>query len=67
MRTFFGMRGLTVQVVGLAGSRKTCDALARQGFPIRLFVMPKAAHSYSADIDERMRQALAFVLAYDRS
>jgi hypothetical protein len=51
----------------LAGSKKTCDALARQGYPIRLFVMPKAGHYYSADIDEKMREALAFVLAHDLS
>ncbi len=50
----------------LAGSRQTCDTLARAGYPIRLFVMPKAGHYYSADIDEQMRQALAFVLAHDR-
>jgi hypothetical protein len=49
----------------LAGSKKTCEALARQGHPARLFVMRKAGHSYSADIDELMRQALAFVLAQD--
>jgi hypothetical protein len=51
----------------LAGSRKTCEALARQGYPARLFVMPKAGHYYSADIDEQMRQALAFVLAHEET
>jgi predicted esterase len=49
----------------LAGERTTCDSLAKQGYPIQLFVMPKVGHAYSADIDERMRQALAFVLAHD--
>ena len=49
----------------LAGEKTTCDALAKQGFPIRLYVMPKVGHSYSADIDEQMRQALAFVLAHE--
>jgi hypothetical protein len=50
-----------------AGSKKTCDTLAHQGYPIHLFGMPKAGHFYSADIDEKMRQALAFVLAHDPS
>jgi hypothetical protein len=49
----------------LAGEKTTCDSLAKQGYPIRLFVMPKVGHSYSADIDEQMRQALAFVLAHE--
>jgi pimeloyl-ACP methyl ester carboxylesterase len=47
------------------GSRKTCEALAKQGYPARFFLMPRAGHYYSADIDERMREALAFVLAGD--
>jgi pimeloyl-ACP methyl ester carboxylesterase len=51
----------------LAGEKATCDRLAKLGFPIRLFVMPKVGHAYSADIDERMRQALAFVLAHGES
>jgi len=49
----------------LEGSRKTCQTLARQGYPARLFVMPRAGHYYSADIDLQMRQALAFVLAHE--
>jgi predicted esterase len=48
----------------LAGSKKTCETLGRRGYPARFIVMPKAGHYYSADIDERMREALAFVLAH---
>ena len=48
----------------LAGERKTCDALKKQGYPAELWVMPKAGHYYSANIDDIMRDALAFVLAH---
>ena len=47
------------------GEKATCESLAKQGYPARLFVMPKVGHAYSADIDERMREALAFVLAHE--
>jgi pimeloyl-ACP methyl ester carboxylesterase len=49
----------------VTGERATCGTLAKQGYPARLFVMPKVGHAYSADIDERMREALAFVLAHE--
>jgi predicted esterase len=49
----------------VAGEKATCESLAKQGYPARLFVMPKVGHAYSADIDERMREALAFVLAHE--
>jgi hypothetical protein len=49
----------------LAGERKTYEALKKQGYPINLWVMPKAGHYYSANIDEIMRQALSFVLSHE--
>jgi pimeloyl-ACP methyl ester carboxylesterase len=49
----------------IAGERKNADDLAAQGFPIRLWVMPKAGHFYSANIDDIMRQAIEFVLAHE--
>jgi hypothetical protein len=49
----------------LAGERATYEAMKKQGFPIKLWVMPKAAHYYSTDIDDIMRQAIDFVLAHE--
>jgi hypothetical protein len=37
----------------------------KQGFPARLWVMKAAGHYYSGDIDQIMRDAIAFVLASD--
>jgi len=47
----------------LAGERRTAEALASEGYPARLWVMPKVGHAYSPDIDLIMRDALEFVLA----
>lgn len=47
----------------LAGLRKTERALVGEGFPARVFVMPRTGHPYSANIDAVMAEALAFVLA----
>lgn len=47
----------------LAGERRTVQALTREGFPARLWVMPGAGHHYSANIDQIMREAMDFVLA----
>lgn len=47
----------------VAGERRTAERLARQGFPVRLWVMKGAGHYYSGDIDALMAEALAFVLA----
>ena len=49
----------------LAGERKTAEALAKAGFPIKLWIMPKAGHFYSPDIDSIMKEALDFVVSYD--
>ena len=49
----------------LAGERKTVEALAAEGFPARLWVMPKVGHAYSANIDAIMGEALDFVLSHD--
>lgn len=49
----------------IAGMRKNVDALAKAGFPARLFVMPKTGHLYSDNMDEVMQAALAFVLEHE--
>lgn len=45
----------------LAGERKTVNALSAQGFPAKLYVMRKAGHHYSDDIESLMREALTWV------
>jgi hypothetical protein len=47
----------------IASMRKIEGALKRERFPAKLFVMEKTGHLYSADMDDVMRRALAFVLA----
>jgi len=49
----------------LAGERRTTEALARDGYPARLWVMPKVGHAYPSNIDAIMREALDFVLAHE--
>ena len=49
----------------LAGERRTAAALEEAGFPVRLFVMPRVAHLYSDDMDQIMREALAFVTSHE--
>jgi hypothetical protein len=46
----------------VAGQRRTAAALAKQGFPAKLWVMKGAGHHYSADIDDIMAEAVAWVL-----
>ncbi len=48
----------------LPGEQKSVDALKSAGFPAEMFVMPGTAHLYSANIDDVMRRALAFVLEH---
>lgn len=43
------------------GERRTVAQLTAQKFPAKLFVMKKAGHHYSADVDDVMAEALAFV------
>lgn len=47
----------------LRGERQTVEALKAADYPAELFVMPQSWHLYSANIDDVMRAALAFVLA----
>jgi hypothetical protein len=47
----------------IAGMRKTAGALAAASFPGRLFVMPRTGHPYSENIEDVMREALAFLLS----
>jgi predicted esterase len=69
-----GLRAAGVRAVALiagenggeiAGERATAAALARQGYPARVWVMPKAGHYYSANIDDIMGEAVDWVLAQD--
>jgi hypothetical protein len=46
----------------IAGERKTVAALTARGFPAKLWVMPKAGHFYSANIDDIMGEAIDWVL-----
>jgi hypothetical protein len=46
----------------LAGERETVKRLQKEGFPAKLIVMPKAGHYYSTNIDDLMREAMAFVI-----
>jgi predicted esterase len=45
----------------LSGERATVKQLRAAGFPAELFVMPKAGHYYSANIDDIMQRAITFV------
>lgn len=47
----------------VAGERRTAARLAAQGFPARLWVMPKAGHHYSTNIDAIMAEALDWLVA----
>jgi hypothetical protein len=49
----------------IAGERKNAEDLAAQGYPIRLWTMPKVGHPYSANIEDIMREALTFVLSHE--
>jgi hypothetical protein len=49
----------------IAGERKSEAELARAGFPVKLFVMPRVGHLYSDDMDRIMADALAFVLSHE--
>lgn len=46
----------------LPGLRTTAIALGEEGFPARVFVMPRTGHPYSANIDAVMAEAMAYVL-----
>lgn len=48
----------------IGGMRATVEALDKDGFPARLFVMKKTGHLYSEDMELVMRDALAYVLRY---
>jgi predicted esterase len=45
------------------GDRAITDALNAQGFPARFWIMPKAGHYYSANIDDIMKEAMEWLLA----
>lgn len=47
----------------IEGERKIVDGLVAKGFSARLFVMKGAAHFYSDDVDDVMREALDWVIA----
>ncbi|CAN5673575.1 hypothetical protein BH09MYX1_BH09MYX1_27730 [soil metagenome] len=47
----------------IKGERETVKRLQNEHFPALFLTMKKAGHYYSADIDDLMSQAIAFVLA----
>jgi hypothetical protein len=49
----------------IAGMRKSAEALLAAALPAKLFVMPKTGHLYSDNIEDVMRDALAFLAAAD--
>lgn len=49
----------------VAGEKRTAERLAKQGYPARLWIMKGAGHHYSADIDDLMAEAVAYVLSHD--
>jgi pimeloyl-ACP methyl ester carboxylesterase len=51
----------------VGGERKTVDALAREGYPARLWVMPKVGHAYSSNIDGIMGEVLEYLLGRDQT
>jgi predicted esterase len=60
-----GVRGVAL-IAGelgsqLAGERKTAERLAKEGYPAKLWVMPKAGHHYSSNIESIMREAVTWV------
>lgn len=54
-----GEKGSQVQ-----GERATAQALAKAGFPARLWVMPNAGHHYSDDIAALMKEAIDWAVAH---
>jgi len=53
---------LMAGAIGLnaAPEKKTYDELVKAGFPAKMTLMPKAGHFYSENIEDLMRDALAF-------
>jgi len=45
------------------GHKALAKGLAAKGFPVKTWVMPKAGHWYSANIDEIMSEAMEFCLS----
>jgi len=48
----------------IANMRQTTEALEAAGYPVKLWVMPKAGHLYSDDMERIMSEALAWVLSH---
>ena len=48
------------------GERRTVQRLSAQGVPARLWIMPRAGHYYSANIDDIMREALDWLVRFDK-
>jgi poly(3-hydroxybutyrate) depolymerase len=51
----------------LAGEKRTAARLEAQGFPAKVWVMPKAGHHYSANIDAIMAEAIDWLVSHDAS
>ncbi|MBI2389999.1 MAG: hypothetical protein HYV09_10450 [Deltaproteobacteria bacterium] len=48
----------------LSGQRKIASALAADGFPAKVWVMPGAGHHYSSDADVILRDAVRWVTSF---
>jgi hypothetical protein len=51
----------------VAGERATVSRLTKAGYPAKLWVMPGAGHYYSANIDDIMHEAIAWLAAQPAS
>lgn len=49
----------------IAGERATATALAKAGYPARLWVMPNAGHHYSEDIAVLMKEAIDWATSHE--
>jgi poly(3-hydroxybutyrate) depolymerase len=62
-----GVRGVALVAGELGESRygesASAVALTKQGFPARFWMMPKAGHWYSANIEDIMSEAMEWLLA----
>jgi hypothetical protein len=49
----------------VGGERRTVQRLSAQGLPARLWLMPRAGHYYSGNIDDLMGEALAWLVRWE--
>jgi predicted esterase len=51
----------------VGGERKTAEALASEGYPARLWVMPKVGHAYSSNIEGIMGEVFEYLLGREET